>query len=269
MSGSFQPWLDRWGLVPDGEPFETPYTKSRLLPVKQGSAFGMLKVVTSAFEKDGGAIMAWWAGDGAAPVLARDDGALLLERAMGDRRLPEMARDGADDEASRIICAAVGRLHEPRPPLSLTLPALAQRFTDQAERAAQIGGVVALAWRVAEDLLAAPRDVRVLHGDIHHENILDFGARGWLVIDPQGVVGERTYDYANTLRNPDLATATARGRLARQVRVISQAAGLEPRRLLQWAFAHSALSTCWLAEDGMDPAPGLAITEMIAAELGS
>ena len=27
----------------------------------------------------------------------------------------------------------------------------------------------------ARDLLATPRDVVVLHGDIHHDNILDFG----------------------------------------------------------------------------------------------
>jgi len=26
----------------------------------------------------------------------------------------------------------------------------------------------------------------VLHGNIHHRNILDFGARGWLAIDPPG-----------------------------------------------------------------------------------
>ncbi len=266
MSGSFQPWLDRWGLVPDGEPFETPYTKSRLLPVKQGPVFGMLKVVTSAFEKDGGAIMAWWAGDGAAPVLARDDGALLLERAMGDRSLNVMAASGRDDEATDIICAAVARLHRPRPPIALDLPPLDRRFAGQVARAKEIGGAVAEGFAGAERLLAQPRDVVTLHGDIHHENILDFGDRGWLAIDPQGVVGERAYDYANLLRNPDLATALAPGRFARQLAITAKAAGLERERLLQWALAHSALSTCWLVEDDMDPAPGLAITEMIAAE---
>lgn len=269
MSGTFQPWLDRWGLVPDGEPFETPYTKSWLLPVRQAATPAMLKVVTSAFERDGGAVMAWWAGDGAAPVLAVDEGALLLERALGGRSLQAMAKSGRDDEATRIICEAVARLHRPRPPLGLALPSLSQRFGNQVQRAQAMGGAVARGLRVAMDLLAAPRDVVPLHGDIHHGNILDFGDRGWLAIDPQGVTGERAYDYANLLRNPDLATATAPGRFARQLSIVAEAAGLEPSRMLRWALAHSALSTCWLEEDGMDPRPGVTITEMIAAELDS
>ena len=65
---------------------------------------------------------------------------------------------------------------------------------------------------VAAELLASPRDVTVLHGDIHHGNILDFGARGWLAVDPKGLVGERGLDYANLFCNPDTATATGPGR---------------------------------------------------------
>lgn len=30
-----------------------------------------------------------------------------------------------------------------------------------------------------------------LHGDLHHGNVLDFGASGWLAIDPKGLKGER------------------------------------------------------------------------------
>lgn len=268
MSGTFQPWLDRWGLVPDGEPFETPFTKSWLLPVRRGVTPAMLKVVTSPFERDGGAVMAWWDGEGAAPVLAHDDGALLLERATGGRSLAVMAASGGDDEASRIACATVARLHAPRPTLDLPLPSLTDRFAKQTERAAAMGGAVARAWSVVEELLAEPREVTVLHGDIHHGNILDFGARGWLAIDPQGVIGERAYDHANLLKNPDFETATAPGRLMRQVAVIAEAAGLEPRRMLQWALAHAALSACWSVEDNMDPKMGATVAAIAAAELG-
>jgi hypothetical protein len=44
-----------------------------------------------------------------------------------------------------------------------------------------------------------------LHGDIHHDNILDFGRRGWLAIDPKRLFGERGFDYANLFCNPDLS----------------------------------------------------------------
>jgi Aminoglycoside/hydroxyurea antibiotic resistance kinase len=40
-------------------------------------------------------------------------------------------------------------------------------------------------------LAATQRDVAVLHGDMHHENVLKFSSRGWPAIDPKGLVGER------------------------------------------------------------------------------
>jgi streptomycin 6-kinase len=268
MWGSFQPWLDRWGLVPDGEPFETPITRSRLAPVRQGEIPAMLKLVLSEFERDGGALMAWWNGEGAAPVLERDDDALLLKRATGRRSLADMARSADDDEASRIACETVAQLHAPRQAPPPALPTLAARFAAQAERAASQGGVFRTAWAVVGELLDAPREMVVLHGDVHHGNILDFGADGWLAIDPQGVVGERGYDYANLFKNPDCATATAPGRLARQVAVVAEAAQLEPRRLLQWILAHAALSACWSIEDGHDPSFAIEVAEIAKAELG-
>lgn len=268
MSGEIiQPWLDRWGLVPDGEAFQTPYTKSWLAPVRQGALPAMLKISGSEYEKHGAAIMAWWAGDGAAPVLAREGDGLLLERAMGPRSLADMARTGADDEATRIVCEVVAGLHRPRPALDVDLVPLETRFGNQMARAREIGGVVARGFEIAKGLLAEPRDVRTLHGDVHHGNILDFGERGWLAIDPQGVIGERAYDYANLLRNPDFETTMRPGRFARQLRMVAESAHLDQARMLKWALAHSSLSTCWFVEDGMDPAEGLAITEMIAAQL--
>jgi streptomycin 6-kinase len=51
-------------------------------------------------------------------------------------------------------------------------------------------------------LLAEPREVGVLHGDLHHGNVLDFGVRGWLAIDPKGLLGERGFDFANIFTNP-------------------------------------------------------------------
>lgn len=47
----------------------------------------------------------------------------------------------------------------------------------------------------------------VLHGDLHHGNVLDFGPLGWLAIDPKGLHGESGFDYANILSNPDRASA--------------------------------------------------------------
>lgn len=105
----------------------------------------------------------------------------------------------------------------------------------------------------------------MLHGDIHHDNILDFGPRGWLAIDPKRLIGERGFDYANLFCNPDHATAT--GRFARRVAVVTEAAGLERKRLLQWILAWAGLSAAWCLSDGGPPETALAVAALAAAEL--
>lgn len=260
------PWLDRWGLSPDGDAFQTTYTKSWLMPVRRGAAAAMLKVATSEEEIRGAQLMDWWAGDGAARVLAREDAALLLERLPATRSLADMARTGDDEGATRILCAVADRLHAPRlqgippglVPLEVWLRAL-------APAAATHGGVLAKARKAAEALLAEPRDIAVLHGDLHHENVLDAGARGWLAIDPKGVLGERGYDYVTLLFNPDEAVAVRPGRLARQVAVVAEAARLEPARLTQWALIHAGVSYAWCLADNMFVDASRRMAEMATA----
>ena len=260
---TFARWLNRWELVPDGEPFETRYAKNWLIPVRRNGQAAILKITTADHEIAGGALMAWLAGDGAARVLEREGGALLLERLPATRSLADMARAGGDDEASRIICAVGDKLHAPRPgPPPETLIPLARWFRALAPAAAAHGGVFGVSLAAAQALMAEPRDVVVLHGDLHHENVIDGGERGWLIIDPKGLLGERAYEYATTLCNPDAALALKPGRLARQIDVIADAARLDPRRLLHWTLAHAAISAAWCVTDGFDPAPALALAEI-------
>ena len=59
-------------------------------------------------------------------------------------------------------------------------------FRELEPAAARHGGKLVKAAAAAGDLLGAPHGMAVLHGDIHYGNILNFGARGWLAIDPKG-----------------------------------------------------------------------------------
>jgi streptomycin 6-kinase len=124
----------------------------------------------------------------------------------------------------------------------------------------------------ARTLLADPREVGMLHGDLHHDNVLSFGARGWLAIDPKWLIGERGFDFANIFTNPDLAdpscpVATEPGRFARRLEAVAEAAGLERRRLLHWILAWTGLSAAWFLGDG-DPAYiDLKVADLAAAEL--
>jgi streptomycin 6-kinase len=261
---AFASWIERWDLAPDGAPIVTH--SSRLLPVRYRGLPAMLKVAPGE-EKDGGRILEWWNGDGAARVYALQDEAVLMERVAGPRSLVEMARHSDDDAATRILCAATDRLHRPHGKALPKVPTLDEWFAPLASMAAERGGLLAQADAAARELLATPRDVVLLHGDIHHGNILDGGARGWLAIDPKGLLGERTFDYANILRDPDGEVALRPGRLRRQVTVIAEAARVERRRLLQWVLAFCGLSAAWIYADGDSPDLNLAVAALAADEL--
>jgi streptomycin 6-kinase len=122
---------------------------------------------------------------------------------------------------------------------------------------------------MARRLLAEPLDCVVLHGDVHHENILRDPRGGWSAIDPKGLVGESTYDYCNTLENPigHPGIVHRPGRLRRQAEVIAETAGMDLRRLLEFTFAFAALSECWGVEDGNATGYALEVSKIARAEL--
>ena len=262
----FTSFLERWNLTPDGNPVITP--TSRLLPVRHGGVPAMLKVATHKEERRGGLLMAWWAGQGAARVFAQEGDALLMERAKGDgQSLAEFSQTGRDDEAIRIICLTVSKLHTAKACHPPELVPLSQWFEALYPAAAAQGGLFNLSARAATELLATRQSDVVLHGDIHHQNILDFGEHGWLAIDPKGLLGERGFDYANLFCNPDETTATAPGRLAQRVTLVSALANMDRKRLLQWIVAWSGLSAAWLLEDDEAPTLPLTVADIAAAEL--
>jgi streptomycin 6-kinase len=261
----FNDYLERWGLTPDGGPIIT--ATSKLLPVRVNGLPAMLKIAVLDEEKRGGLLMIWWEGCGAARVLAHDGNALLMERAQDGISLAGLTHDGRDDEAGRIICAVLDQLHAPRNRRLPELVPLTQWFQALYQAADAHGGILRVSAAAASSLLKTQREIAVLHGDMHHGNVLNFGSRGWLAIDPKGLIGERCFDYANILCNPDEETAIAPGRLTRQARVIAEAAHLDRNRLLAWMVAWAGLSAAFLLEDGLPPEGALKFAEVAAAEL--
>lgn len=260
-------WLDRWRLEPDGEEIGTP--TSRLVPVHYGRSSAMLKVALAEEEVRGAALMTWWRGRGSARVYRHEGPAVLLEMARGHRSLRSIAVSGRDDEASRLLCHVGRSLHDVDPYESPgVLVPLVEWFAELERSASGHRGRLARSHEVAQELLSTQHDVRVLHGDLHHDNVLDFGERGWLAIDPKGLLGERTFDFVNLLRNPDPDSASRPGRFARQATVIARAAGVDRTRLLKWTLAFAGLSASWALAAGDRPTLDAAIAELAASELG-
>ena len=180
--------------------------------------------------------------------------------------------DGQDDEATRIICDVARRLHTPRGAPPPGLVPLTTWFEPLAPMAQAQGGILVQAANAAADVLASQREIVPLHADLHHENVLDFGERGWLAIDPKRVIGERTFEYTILFCDPDLGlphlTIARRPEIfAQRLEIVSEAANLEVRRLLLWILAWAGLSAVWQIGDDLDPGIELQVAEMALAVL--
>lgn len=217
----------------------------------------MLRLAINDEAEDATRLMLWWGGNGAARILAWHERALLLERATGRQSLVAMAQTGLDDEATQILCAVIAALHAPREVPPPALIPLVEWFAPLHAMGATAGDLLRFASATAQRLLADPQDVLPLHGDVHHANVLDFAARGWLAIDPKGLLGERGFDYANIFTNPDIEwpappVAVRAEVFDRRLAIVAAAARLETTRLLSWIAAWAGLSAAWIIADGGD-----------------
>jgi streptomycin 6-kinase len=258
--------LATWSLVPEGSLFETP--SSWLMPVRRDGTAAMLKIFKpTSDERDATALLRYYDGEAAVRVLAEDDGALLMERAEGGCSLGAMAISGADLEAAEILADTLLRLHAPRAePIPCSLTPLERQFESLFRRTAE-HALLARAAAVARDLLANPHDSVPLHGDLHHGNVVDGGKRGWLAIDPKGVIGERTYETANLLRNPwpHAGLVHDTGRMRRLAYFYAERLSMDAGRILAFSLAHCGLGATWDIDDGLDPGYSLRCVELLSS----
>jgi streptomycin 6-kinase len=120
------------------------------------------------------------------------------------------------------------------------------------------------------ELLPSQGPPVVLHGDLHHFNILRAGD-GWRAIDPKGLVGDPAYDCAALLFNPwdSLPRGPQLPRtLARRIAILADTLGLDRERIHGWALAQSVLSAWWSYDDGA-VSPEVGRTLLIAEALAT
>lgn len=92
----------------------------------------------------------------------------------------------------------------------------------------------------------------LLHGDLHHENILAAGRQSWLAIDPKGLVGEPAYETGALLRNQlaRIFDAPHPARvMARRVHQLADELSIDRERIRGWGLAQAVLSAWWDVED--------------------
>ena len=197
-------------------------------------------------------------GRGIARLLAGDaeGGALLIERLLPGTSLVQLAPE--DDEAATAIAAEVMRALWRPAPAEHTFPTTEEWADGLARLRAEFGGgtgpfdarLVERAERLFAELHASAGAPMLLHGDLHHDNILSAEREPWLAIDPKGVVGEPAFEVGALLRNQLPTTEAEMRRITeRRVSQLSEALGIERERILGWNLAQAVLSAWWSYED--------------------
>ena len=201
-------------------------------------------------EQRGAVALRCFDGHGAVRLLRYDEGAHLMEYAAGDE-LVTLVERGEDEDATHIIAQVIKQLHSvpqdaPRDGLFMLDSWFRELFKKAAaDRRAGIESIYVRSASLSERLLADQREVRVLHGDIHHRNIRQ-SSRGWLAFDPKGVVGERTYDCANTLCNPVMPELVHNEtRLLTNAAILADMLAIDLPRVLAFTYAYACLNASW------------------------
>ncbi len=92
----------------------------------------------------------------------------------------------------------------------------------------------------------------ILHGDLHHANILLSAEGEWLAIDPKGILGDPGYEVGAFMLNR-LPVGAANAELVEMFRerlsIFSNELGINRQRLTRWAFCHAVLSALWDLEE--------------------
>lgn len=243
----------------------------------------VLKVIKRANDEwHSGKILEAFDGNGVSRAYEYAPGAVLLERLKPGNSLAEMSLGGRDDEATEILADVMQRMSA-RVPSTQELPNTCATVDDWAkgfERYLasgdqQIPQRLAIAGQEAYlDLCASQRRPRLLHGDLQHYNVLYDSDRGWLAIDPKGVVGELEYEIGAVLRNPYESPRLfiSRSTIERRLEQFTTRLKLDYERTLRWGFAQAVLSAIWTIEDGFavdEMIPALKLAEVIRTMLVS
>ncbi|MEJ6402499.1 aminoglycoside phosphotransferase family protein [Yoonia sp. 2307UL14-13] len=232
--------------------FVTETAIAHVWKVRRKDGFVALKIYKHRDPKGedvGAHLMRALNGSGMARLDHFADGVALIAWLDGPT-LGDLSRAGQDDTANMQLIGVADQIHQA--PTDLPLIPLVDQFAalirlqPEPHWSDALKSNMLYAQGLAAQLLESQNEVRPLHGDLHHDNIIQT-ADECRAIDPKGLIGDRAYDLANAFKNPVgapklyLDPSRARhmaDRWAAQWRTT-------PKRLLGWAVAHCALSITW------------------------
>lgn len=214
---------------------------------------------TGEFEEESEALRLF-NGQGMVKLLASDPAneVMLLERLHPGTTLVSMVPKH-DKQATSILAGVMRQLWRPAPQ-EHHFPTVQQWSSGLARlRAYYNGGTGPFPARLVEEaetlfaeLNASAPAPMLLHGDLHHDNVLAAGTDIWRAIDPKGLVGDPAYEPAGLLHNPQpqlLSAPNPQRLLAHRIDQLAEELALDRARIRNWAVAQTVLATWWGVED--------------------
>lgn len=255
LGGEF---LDRWGLRPDGPPAYG--MASLVLPVRRPDGTPAVLKLQQPREETAGATpgLQAWNGNGIVRLLDHDEDSAtqLLERLDAARPLSSIPDDGT---ALRILAELMARLTSVPAPTGLRrLSDVAAAMLDQAPQAvpalrdpAERRLVRTCASAVAE-LIGESGD-RLLHWDLHYDNVLAGEREPWLAIDPEPLAGDPGFELLPALDNrwdEVEATGDVTRAVLRRFDLLIDVLDLDRNRAIGWTLGRVLQNALWDVEDG-------------------
>lgn len=208
-----------------------------------------------------GNVLRCFDGIGTVRVYESIEGAVLLERLDPGTQLAGLSLQGEDDEATTIIAELIRTMSE-RPVTAKNFVTVEdwgrgfERYRASGDQ--QIPrDLVERAENIYVELSRSQKRTRLLHGDLQHYNVLFDHQRGWVAIDPKGVIGEVEYEVGASLRNPyeQPSIFLSTERIERRIKLFAEALSFDADRALAWGYAQAVLSAIWSVEDGFAVPP--------------
>ena len=190
-------------------------------------------------------------GEGACQIIDCDEekGFLLIEQLQPGKMLSELEND---DERTRIALQVMKKIWRPAPEMGKFIR-LKDWFAELENIRPTFNGMTGpypkeLVEQVESSLPELFADKHhLIHGDFHHFNVLS-SDRGWLAIDPKGVIGPCGYEIGPLMINPwdnSIGSAQFEVRAKRRVSLLREGLGWEREKIIQWSTAHALLSSWW------------------------
>ncbi len=253
MNGLLEKYCALWNL---SEPSLIAKTNtSHVYKVAYQNISAVLKVYTELgriHEAIGPQFLKECNGNGVIDVYEFNDEACFLYYVDGNEVL-SLVEQEKDEEATLIIAQTLSKIHKTPIPKNhpyKTFDTHMRRLFEYAPMD-HAPNIVKRAAAFASSKIRKQIEISMLHGDMHHKNVMYDTQKGWLALDPQCVVGDRAYDCANTLHNPhqrpDLTED--KDRLLKQAEILGTELNITPQRIIDYAYIHGALSSCWTKED--------------------